>query len=474
MTTAVEPSTVLVIDDDETICELLNESLAEDGFQVESAPNAEEALIKVRQMPYDAIVTDLNLPGLKGTDVVRQALTIYPNAIIVVMTGAGSIAAAVECMKLGAYDFLSKPFDIVALTDLLKGAINERMERARRRSRSTGPLDMQAALAEAEADTTPESMIGISSGMREVFELIEIVARSNSTVLVTGETGTGKELVARELHRRSRRANQAFVGLNCAAIPETLLEDELFGHVKGAFTGAQAARVGRFEQAQHGTLFLDEIGCINMQVQAKLLRVLQEREIERLGDSKTIKVDVRIIAATSADLEGMIEENAFRRDLYYRLNVIPIRMPPLRSRPEDIPPLVDHFVTKYSEELGFGEQVVSHLAIKRLMSFHWPGNVRELENAIERAVVLSRGRGEILPTDLPAEVVGERIPDLISQIRVPEGGINLEDVLASVERELLRQSLQMASGNQSQAAELLGLKRTTFLDKLKRLKLEEE
>jgi DNA-binding NtrC family response regulator len=228
MTTAVEPSTVLVIDDDETICELLNESLAEDGFQVESAPNAEEALIKVRQMPYDAIVTDLNLPGLKGTDVVRQALTIYPNAIIVVMTGAGSIAAAVECMKLGAYDFLSKPFDIVALTDLLKGAINERMERARRRSRSTGPLDMQAALAEAEADTTPESMIGISSGMREVFELIEIVARSNSTVLVTGETGTGKELVARELHRRSRRANQAFVGLNCAAIPETLLEDELY------------------------------------------------------------------------------------------------------------------------------------------------------------------------------------------------------------------------------------------------------
>lgn len=474
MTTAVEPSTVLVIDDDETICELLNESLAEDGFQVESAPSAEEALVKVRQVPYDAIVTDLNLPGLKGTDVVRQALTIYPNAIIVVMTGAGSIAAAVECMKLGAYDFLSKPFDILALTDLLKGAINERMERARRRSRSTGPLDLQAALAEAEADLAPESMIGISAGMREVFELIEIVARSNSTVLVTGETGTGKELVARELHRRSRRANQAFVGLNCAAIPETLLEDELFGHVKGAFTGANSARAGRFEQAQHGTLFLDEIGCINLQIQAKLLRVLQEREIERLGDSKTIKCDVRIIAATSADLEGMIDENMFRRDLYYRLNVIPIRMPPLRSRPEDIPPLVDHFVRKYSDEAGFGEQAVSHLAIKRLMSFDWPGNVRELENAIERAVVLSRGRGEILPTDLPAEVVGERIPDLISQIRVPEGGINLEDVLASVERELLRQSLHMASGNQSQAAELLGLKRTTFLDKMKRLKLDDE
>lgn len=474
MTTAVEPSTVLVIDDDETICELLNESLAEDGFQVESAPSAEEALVKVRQVPYDAIVTDLNLPGLKGTDVVRQALTIYPNAIIVVMTGAGSIAAAVECMKLGAYDFLSKPFDILALTDLLKGAISERMERARRRSRSTGPLDLQAALAEAEADLAPESMIGISAGMREVFELIEIVARSNSTVLVTGETGTGKELVARELHRRSRRANQAFVGLNCAAIPETLLEDELFGHVKGAFTGANSARAGRFEQAQHGTLFLDEIGCINLQIQAKLLRVLQEREIERLGDSKTIKCDVRIIAATSADLEGMIDENTFRRDLYYRLNVIPIRMPPLRSRPEDIPPLVDHFVRKYSDEAGFGEQAVSHLAIKRLMSFDWPGNVRELENAIERAVVLSRGRGEILPTDLPAEVVGERIPDLISQIRVPEGGINLEDVLASVERELLRQSLHMASGNQSQAAELLGLKRTTFLDKMKRLKLDDE
>jgi DNA-binding NtrC family response regulator len=459
-----EPASVLVIDDDETIRELLNESLAEDGFIVESAPNAEEALVKVRQTPYDAIVTDLNLPGLKGTDVVREALAIYPEAIIVVVTGAGSIAAAVECIKLGAYDFLSKPFDITVLSDLVRNAISERTARTERLARGTGALTPPGA-------HSVRNMIGVSDAMREVFDLIDTVARTNSTVLITGETGTGKELVARAVHQRSRRADKTIVSLNCAAIPETLLEDELFGHVKGAFTGAHSTRVGRFEQAQHGTLFLDEIGCINMQVQAKLLRVLQEREIERLGGSQTIKCDVRIIAATSANLEGMIEENAFRRDLYYRLNVIPIKIPALRSRREDVPHLVRHFVAKYCEELGFPEQQVSHLAIKRLMSYDWPGNVRELENSIERAVVLSRGRGEILPTDLPTEVSGAQIPDLINQIRIPEGGINLEEVIGSVERELIRQALELARGNRSQAAELLGIKRTTFIEKLKRLNL---
>jgi DNA-binding NtrC family response regulator len=466
-----EQASVLVIDDDQTIREVLNDSLAEDGFLVESAPSAEEALVKVRQTPYDAIVTDLNLPGLKGTDVVRQALTIYPDTVIVVMTGAGSVAAAVECMKAGAYDFLSKPFEIDILTDLIRGAIDERAERGRRLSRAAGAVDTPAGVAPL-ADVA-ENMIGVSDAMREVFELIETVARSNSTVLITGETGTGKELVARALHARSRRASHPLVSLNCAAIPETLLEDELFGHVRGAFTGADRARVGRFEQAQHGTLFLDEIGCINLQIQAKLLRVLQEREIEPLGSSQTVKCDVRIIAATSADLEAMIDDGSFRRDLYYRLNVIPIRLPSLRQRREDIPHLVRHFVSKYCEELGFDEEQLSHLAIKRLMSYDWPGNVRELENAIERAVVLSRGRGEILPTDLPAEVGGAQIPDLLSQIRIPEGGINFEDVVGSVERELLRQSLLLAKGNQSHAADLLGLKRTTFLDKMRKHRLVE-
>jgi two-component system response regulator AtoC len=464
-----DQASVLVIDDDQTIREVLNDSLAEDGFMVESAPTAEEALVKVRQTPYDAIVTDLNLPGLKGTDVVRQALTIFPDTVIVVMTGAGSIETAVECMKAGAYDFLAKPFEIDVLTDLIRNALHERAERGRRLSRATGPLNLPPQVGEEDG----ENMIGVSDGMAVVFELIDTVARSNSTVLVTGETGTGKELVARALHAKSRRSGKPFVSLNCAAVPETLLEDELFGHVKGAFTGAHAHRVGRFEQAQHGTLFLDEIGCVNLQVQAKLLRVLQEREIERLGGSQTIKCDVRIVAATSADLESMIDDGSFRRDLYYRLNVIPIKLPPLRARREDIPHLVRYFVAKYSAEMGFDEQQVSHVAIKRLMAHDWPGNVRELENTIERAVVMSRGRGEILPTDLPAEVGGSQIPDLLNQIRIPEGGINLEDVLASVERELLRQSLHMAKGNQSHAAELLGLKRTTFLDKLKRLKLDE-
>jgi two-component system response regulator AtoC len=460
-----EPASVLVIDDDESIRELLNDSLAEDGFIVESAPNAEEALVKVRHTPYDAIVTDLNLPGLKGTDVVREAFALYPEVIIVVVTGAGSIAAAVECIKLGAYDFLSKPFDITVLSDLIRNAINERTARTERLARGTGALTVQASSELAL------NMIGVSDAMREVFELIDTVARTNSTVLITGETGTGKELVARAVHERSRRAGKPVVSLNCAAIPETLLEDELFGHVKGAFTGAHAARAGRFEQAQHGTLFMDEIGCINLQVQAKLLRVLQEREIERLGGSSVVKCDVRIIAATSANLETMIEENTFRRDLYYRLNVIPIKMPALRSRREDVPHLVRHFVAKYCQEFGFPEQQVSHLAIKRLMRYDWPGNVRELENSIERAVVLSRGRGEILPTDLPTELSGAQIPDLINQIRIPEGGINLEEVIGSMERELIRQALELARGNRSQAAELLGIKRTTFIEKLKRLNL---
>jgi DNA-binding NtrC family response regulator len=464
-----DSTSVLVVDDDQTICALLNDSLGEEGFHVESALDAEEALGMVRQNPFDAIVTDLNLPGSKkGTDVVREVLRIYPDAIIVVMTGAGSIASAVECMKLGAYDFLGKPFDVDVMSDLIRGAIAERSERVSRQTRVTGPLVQPGPPPE---HMFSESIIGVSDAMREVFELIEVVARSNSTVLVTGETGTGKELVARALHTRSRRSAKPFVSLNCAAVPETLLEDELFGHVRGAFTGALASRVGRFEQAQHGTLFLDEIGCINLQIQAKLLRVLQEREIEPLGGHQTVKCDVRIIAATSADLETMIDEGTFRRDLYYRLNVIPIRLPALRQRREDIPHLVRHFVAKYCDELGFGEQKVSHLAIKRLMSYDWPGNVRELENAIERAVVLGRGRGEILPTDLPAEVGESQIPDLLSRIRIPEGGINLEDLLGSVERELLRQSLQLTKGNNSHAADLLGLKRTTFLDKLKRHKL---
>jgi DNA-binding NtrC family response regulator len=457
-----EPPSVLVIDDDATIRELLNASLAEDGFVVESAQSGSEGLAKVRQTPFDAIVTDLNLPDIKGTEVVRETLGIYPDAMIVVITGDGRISSAVECIKLGAYDFISKPFEIRLLTEIVMRAIKERHEELQRLARQSGPLVMPSGLL-------AENMIGVGEPMREVFELIETVARSNSTVLITGETGTGKELVARALHSRSRRARHPFVSLNCAAVPETLLEDELFGHVRGAFTGALNARVGRFEQAQQGTLFLDEIGCVNLQVQAKLLRVLQEREIERLGGNQIVKCDVRVVAATSADLESMIDAGTFRRDLYYRLNVIPIKLPPLRARREDIPHLVRHFVSKYCEDLGIEPLQVTHQAIKRLMSYDWPGNVRELENAIERAVVLSRGRDSILPTDLPAELSGSQIPDLLRQIRIPEGGLNLEEIVTNLERELLRQSLKMAKGNRSHAAELLGLKRTTFLEKLKRL-----
>ena len=301
--------------------------------------------------------------------------------------------------------------------------------------------------------------------MQKLFHLLETVARSNSTILITGETGTGKEVVARAIHHNSARRTHRFVALNCSAIPETLLEAELFGHVRGAFTGAVGARQGRFEQAHKGTLFLDEVGTMSSALQTKLLRALQEREFERIGDSQTIKVDVRVIGATNSDLAKMVAEGSFREDLYYRLHVIPVQLPPLRDRREDVPVLVQHFLQKFSPT---SEMRVSQDAMRALMAYAWPGNVRQLENAVERAVALSSGRQQLETTDLPAEVHLEPPSTQAPFVELPDDGLDLPGYLAAIERDLIQRSLDRTGGNRNRAAELLHIKRTTLVEKLKR------
>ncbi|HZS43761.1 MAG TPA: sigma-54 dependent transcriptional regulator [Blastocatellia bacterium] len=457
---------VLVIDDDETILNLLQEFLQFEGYIVETASSAEEALQQLRQSPYDAIITDLNLPALNGTDVVRQALKLYPDTAIFVITGAASIRSAVHCIRMGAYDFIPKPFELAELRQKLADALCSNRENDRTDKKEIKHID---AIEEMN-----QTIIGNSETMRELYDLVDVVARSNSTVLITGETGTGKELVARALHRLSNRANGKMVSLNCAAIPENLLEDELFGHVKGAYTGAQTNRAGRFEQAHMGTLFLDEVGYMSPALQVKLLRVLQEREFERLGGTQTIKCDVRVIAATSSNLEGLVNEGTFRRDLFYRLNVIPIHTPSLCQRREDVPLLANHFTKKFCAQLQVDPKTISPLAIKKLMSYDWPGNVRELENVIERAVVLSRKREQIMPSDFPLEVQSSESSATTASIKIPEEGISFDTVVSNIERDLILQSLQRTGGNKSLAAELLRMKRTTLIEKLKRLNLQSE
>lgn len=459
------PTEVLIIDDDETILEVLSELFRVEGYLAETCADSAEAIGRLQVKRFDVVVTDLNLPGSPGTVIVREALAANPSTVIIVITGAASISSAVQCMKLGAYDFLPKPFELADLLHVVEDGLS---------AESPGRIAPQAPEQKAGDDRVIPDLIGVSESMREILELIEVVARSKSTVMITGETGTGKELVARAIHQQSPRSQARLVSLNCAAIPENLLEDELFGHVKGAYTGAQSNRSGRFELAHRGTLFLDEIGYMSPALQVKLLRVLQEREFERLGGTQTIKCDVRIIAATSANLERLINEGSFRRDLYYRLNVIPIDLPPLRRRREDVPLLAQHFVHRHCMQAGIPPKLLTPATMKKLVSYDWPGNVRELENVLERAVVLSRSREQILPSDLPGEVQNIESPSVLDDLRVPDDGLCFETVVSNVERTLILQSLQKTNGNKSLAAELLKMKRTTLVEKLKRLNLESD
>jgi two-component system response regulator AtoC len=460
---------LLLVEDEAPLRQVVAEQLGDRGYRVEQVSTGEEALARLTDFAFDVIVTDLRLPGIDGATVVDAAIERYPDIVAIVVTGYGTVKDAVGVIKRGAWDFVSKPFQIDELLHVLNAALEQRRLRS----------ENAYLRAQLEQRYSFEGMIGRSPAMKRLFQLLETVANTASTILVTGETGTGKEVVARAIHHNSPRRQHRFVALNCSAIPETLLEAELFGHVRGAFTGAVGNRQGRLEQAHRGTLFLDEVGTMSAALQMKLLRVLQEREFERIGDSHTIKVDVRVIAATNSDLNRMVASGQFREDLFYRLNVIPVHLPPLRERKEDIPLLVQHFLERLradgaSEEarragLSRPALTVSQDVMRRLMSFHWPGNVRQLENVVERAVAFGASRGQIDVQDLPPELVASDTPALASSLALPEEGLDLDRLMANIERELIARSLERTSGNKGQAARLLNLKRTTLVEKLKRL-----
>ena len=450
---------LLIVDDESTLRSAIAERLADHGFTVEEAASGEEALQRIADFAFDVLITDLRLPGIGGRDVLDAAIERYPDIIAIVITGYGTVKDAVDAIKQGAADFITKPFQFDALLHVLRSAIEQRRLKS----------ENAYLRSQLEDRYRIDGLVGRSRVMRDLFQLLETVAATSSTVLITGETGTGKELAARAIHHNSPRRANRFVALNCSAIPETLLEAELFGHARGAFTGAIATRQGRLEQSHKGTLFLDEVGTMSPALQAKLLRALQEREFERVGDGHTIKIDVRVIAATHSDLTKMVAEGTFREDLFYRLNVLPVQLPPLRDRREDIPLLVQHFLQRLTTESGRGAVTVSQEAMRRLMAYRWPGNVRQLENIVERALAFTQGRSHIDVPDLPAEIQNPNGAPENAETWLPEDGIDFEQYIGAIELSLIKRSLERTQGNKRQAARLLNLKRTTLIEKLKRL-----
>ena len=460
----VSKEQILVVDDEEELRASIVEILTLDGFEVEQANSAEMAAEKLSQTPYDVLITDHNLPGKTGVELLEEMLLRYPETIGIIVTGYGTIETAVSAIKKGAYNYLAKPFKLVELPIMVRKGLKERQLR----------FENQYLKKQLNERYGFSNIIGTGRAMNRIFELVDTIAGLNSTVLIQGETGTGKELIAKAIHFNSPRKDQKMVSINCGAIPENLLESELFGHVKGAFTGAVQTRIGRFEQASGGSIFLDEIGNMPLALQVKLLRVLQEREFERVGGNTTVKIDVRIIAATSSNLEQMVEEGTFREDLFYRLNVIPINLPPLRERREDIPLLVQRFIGHFCETHKLDLKTVSPQIMKALMAYEWPGNIRQLENIVERMVALTGNRPAILPADLPSEIHSRESLSLTPLIEIPEEGINFQNVVTDMERELILQSLRRTNGNKKLAAKLLNLKRTTLIEKIKRIGLGEQ
>ncbi len=451
---------LLVVDDEEPQRTMLASILGRAGFDVVTAPDGAEALERLDGAAFDLLLTDQRMPGIDGLALLEQARRLQPRTPVVLMTAYGTVSTAVEAMKRGAADYLTKPFDRDELLLVI-----EKVMRQRRLEDEV--VSLHGVLQDRYR---LRNIIGASAPMQEVYSLIERVACTDVSVMISGESGTGKELVARAIHHNSSRAKNPFVALNCAAIPESLLESEFFGHERGAFTGAIKAHTGRFEQANRGTLFLDEIGAMRIDLQAKLLRAIQEREIQRLGSTVTRKVDVRILAATSDDLDQAIRHRTFREDLFYRLNVVPIALPPLRDRGEDIPLLVDHFLTvaarKFSREpLAVAPEVMDHL-----QRYTWPGNVRELQNYVERMVVLANGP-RLNRQDLPSLL--RRDPqstsDELRQFELPAEGVELP----ALECHLIRQALRRTQGSLGPAARLLGISYKTLQYRIRKHGLEE-
>jgi DNA-binding NtrC family response regulator len=445
---------VLVVDDEELYRRALERILQRVGHAVVAARDASEALAIVSGQPVDLVLADIRMPGINGLELVRQIHEITPDLPCIVITGYGGAEQSVEALRAGAYWYLEKPFDQNHL-DVVRRLVEQAIEVGRLRAENR---NLKREL---------RAIVGESPILRSVLDVVDKVADSDSTVLITGESGTGKELIARAIHERSRRADRMFVTVNCGAIPEELLESELFGHVRGAFTNAVHHREGRFSLADGGTIFLDEIGDMSPNLQVKLLRVLQDRSFEPVGSSKTQAVDVRVIAATNQDLEQAIRERRFREDLFYRLNVIPIEAPPLRERRDDIPLLVQHFLDAASRTRGRPAPAITPDALDLLCRHDWPGNVRELENLIERLVTLGSDR-EIAAADLPANLRGITAPAL-SALRVPATGLCFRHVVETVEDQLIRDALEQTHGNKNRAAQLLRMNRTTLLEKMKRL-----
>ncbi len=446
-------ASILVIDDEESMRDSCRQTLSRDGNRVRAAADGSTGLSMIEAESFDLIILDLKMPGLSGMEVLKRIKGDDPEAVVIVITGYATIESAVEAMKSGAYDFIPKPFTPDSLRAIVKRALDKR------------ELILENVLlrSELEASLGPEVIVGQSKSMKKVEQLVRKVGPTDTTILISGESGTGKELVARAIHRCSGRKDKPFVAVDCGSLVENLFESELFGHVKGSFTGATATKYGRFELANGGTLFFDEIGNISLNIQTKLLRVLQEREITKVGSSQVIKVDVRIVAATNKDLQEAVKAGIFREDLFYRLSVVPISLPPLRERRDDIALLANYFLKKYNKKRKKNIRSITDRAMEALVEYDWPGNVRELENAIERAVVLAENE-VIKPSDL--------LYYGLSVERPASSDVGTPRRLIDVEKEHITETLNMFKGHRGKTAEWLGIDRKTLRSKLKKYGIE--
>jgi len=452
---------ILVIDDSPEILALFSEYLKAEGYEVDTSADGARGIEMIDKKFYDLIVTDLKMPGIDGMKVLEYSLNHSPDSICIILTGYGTVKNAVEAIKMGAFDYLTKPVKMDEILVTLQRALEYRNLK----------LENMNLRNQLKKKYRFENIIGDHEKMQKVFEIVEKVADTDSTILILGESGTGKELIAKAIHYNSYRRERPFIPVNCAAIPSELLESELFGHEKGAFTNAIRTRIGRFELANGGTVFLDEIGDMSPLLQSKLLRVLQERQFERIGGIKTIKTDIRVIAATHQDLKLAVQQKRFREDLYYRLNVIPMKVPPLRERKSDIPLLAHHFLDHFNRSKKKRIRGISDEAMERLMQYDWPGNVRELENTIERLVILV-DHDVITPADLPEKFHPLPQPEPPKMPEIPEEGISLDTAVNEFERNLILQALVKTGWVKNKAARLLNLNRTTLIEKIKRQNLQ--
>ncbi|MGB7573285.1 MAG: sigma-54 dependent transcriptional regulator [Thermodesulfobacteriota bacterium] len=454
------PKRILIVDDEESFRHMLSVILVKEGYEVETSSNGEEGLQKASASPFDQILCDIRMPRMDGLVFLREIKKTGAEASVIMMSAYGTVDTAIEAMKLGAYDYISKPFkpDEIILT-LRKSEEREHLRR-----------ENQLLRKEVGKEYSFENIVSKNEKMQKMFDVIKKVSQYKSTVLITGESGTGKELVARALHYNSDRSQSPFIAVNCGAIPENLLESELFGHAKGAFTDAIRTKKGLFEEADEGTLFLDEIGELPGQLQVKLLRVLQEGEIRRIGESKPIQIDVRIVAATVRDLSKEVNEGRFREDLFYRLNVLPIHIPPLRERKEDIPLLIHHFIGKYNQTMNKNVADVDHNAMDTLMNYKWYGNVRELENTIERAIVLSE-KNNIELENLPIEILNFKEEFQLETL--PDEEYSIKKASKALEVNLIRKALRKTKGNHTHAAKLLEISHRALLYKIKEYEIVE-